>query len=174
MINNPEISVNRSGRHSKIAGDFFESLVLYLLSKNGFECALVDHTGIDIIAKNKNGEYMGISVKGRTRNDGQPAGRVKIDNYANHKGKIENACKDFGNAKPYLAVVVDADSEFTGMLIPLKHMEDKYMSDSENLNWSMTKDSIEKYKKDNKVAVFNFSQGECTWWKEKSTEFEAS
>jgi len=167
MINNPDISVNKSDRHSKIAGDFFESLVLYLLSKNGFECALVDHTGIDILAKNPNGEYMGISVKGRTRKDDQKAGRVKVDNYADHKKKIEKACEDFGGAKPYLAVVVDAESEFTGMLIPLKYMEDQYMSDTKNLNWSMTKDSIDKYRKDKKIAVFNFSQGECTWWGEK-------
>jgi hypothetical protein len=169
MINSSEILVNKSGRHSKIAGDFFESLVLYLLSKNGFESALVDHTGIDIIAKNPSGEYMGISVKGRTRNDGQKAGRVKVDNYDDHKKKIVKACQDFGEATPYLAVVVDAEGEFTGVLIPLKHMEDKYMSDSDNLNWSMTKDSIEKYRKDNKVAVFNFSQGESTWWSEQET-----
>jgi len=32
--------------------DFGESLVLYWLSKHGFECAKVDHTGIDLIANN--------------------------------------------------------------------------------------------------------------------------
>jgi hypothetical protein len=174
MADNTGISVEKSDRHSKIAGDFFESLVLYLLSKHGFECALVDHTGIDIIARNtkgikgKKGEYLGISVKGRTRKDGQKAGRVKVTDYEDHKGKIEKACRDFGDAKPYLAVVVDAEGEFTGVLTPLEHMEDKYMSDSKNLNFSMTKDSVEKYRKDRNVAVFNFSQGEGAWWEANS------
>lgn len=48
------MEINKSTRHSKITGDFSESLVLYWLSKYGFECALVDHTGIDIIANNQN------------------------------------------------------------------------------------------------------------------------
>jgi len=58
----------RSSRHSKITGDFGEALVLYWLSKHGFECARVDHTGIDLIARNpRTGEVMGISVKSRSR-----------------------------------------------------------------------------------------------------------
>jgi len=42
----------KSTRHSKITGDFAEALVLYWLSRSGFECARVDHTGIDLIARN--------------------------------------------------------------------------------------------------------------------------
>jgi hypothetical protein len=44
------MKINKSSGHAKITGDFGESLILYWLSKYGFECALVDHTGIDIIA----------------------------------------------------------------------------------------------------------------------------
>jgi hypothetical protein len=43
----------KSTRHSKIAGEFGEYLFLYWLSKSGFEIALVDHTGIDLVAYNK-------------------------------------------------------------------------------------------------------------------------
>ena len=58
----------KSTRHSKIAGNFGEALLLYWLSKHGFECATLDHTGIDLIARNPhNDEVMGISVKSRTR-----------------------------------------------------------------------------------------------------------
>lgn len=58
------MDITKSSRHSKIAGDFSESLVLYWLSKFRFECASVDNTGIDLIARNPyNGELMGISVK---------------------------------------------------------------------------------------------------------------
>ena len=59
-----EIKISKSTRHSKITGDFAEGLVLYWLSKHGFECARVDHTGMDLIARNpRNKELMGISVK---------------------------------------------------------------------------------------------------------------
>src|ERR1019366_7089243 len=50
---------------------FPQQLVLYWLSKHGFECARVDHTGIDLIARNPHSdEVMGISVKSRSRNPG--------------------------------------------------------------------------------------------------------
>ncbi len=39
------MELSKSSRHSKITGDFAEHLVLYWLSKYGFECAKVDHTG---------------------------------------------------------------------------------------------------------------------------------
>ena len=40
-----EMNISKSSRHSKITGDFGETLILYWLSKYGFECALVDHSG---------------------------------------------------------------------------------------------------------------------------------
>src|SRR6478735_5770885 len=65
MIGLPAIA--KSSRHSKITGDFAEYLTLYLLSKHGFECARIDHTGMDIIARNPHTkELMGISVKSRS------------------------------------------------------------------------------------------------------------
>jgi Holliday junction resolvase-like predicted endonuclease len=65
------MELSKSSRHSKITGDFAEAPVLYWLSKYGFECAKVDHTGIDLIARNPNSnELMGISVKSRSRNTG--------------------------------------------------------------------------------------------------------
>jgi len=49
----------------------FKNIVLYWLSKYGFECTNVDHTGIDLLARNKiNNELMGISVKSRSRKRG--------------------------------------------------------------------------------------------------------
>ena len=60
--------MEKSSRHAKIAGDFGEALVLYWLSRSGFECARVDHTGIDLIAKRpRSDELLGISVKTRSR-----------------------------------------------------------------------------------------------------------
>ena len=81
------------------------SLMLYWLSKYGFECALVDHTGIDIIARNKKTkELMGISVKSRSRNTGKEGQYLSIPN--DTFPKVEAACKAFG-CIPYFAVVVD-------------------------------------------------------------------
>jgi hypothetical protein len=43
------IEMTKSSRHSKITGDFAEALIVYWY---GFECARIDHTGMDVIARN--------------------------------------------------------------------------------------------------------------------------
>ncbi|MEK7654536.1 MAG: hypothetical protein AAB345_04675 [Patescibacteria group bacterium] len=43
------MEIKKASRHQKITGDFGEALVLYWLSKHGFESLKVDHTGIDIM-----------------------------------------------------------------------------------------------------------------------------
>jgi predicted AAA+ superfamily ATPase len=74
------VKIKKSSRHSKITGDFVEQLVLYLLSKHGFESSYVDHTGIDILARNPHtNELIGISVKSRSRNKGKEGTYVNID-----------------------------------------------------------------------------------------------
>lgn len=74
------MNIVKSSRHAKIAGDFGESLVLYWLSKSGFECARVDHTGIDLIANDPSShELMGISVKTRTRVIRTEATSINLD-----------------------------------------------------------------------------------------------
>ena len=74
------MKIKKSSRHSKLTGDFSEHLVLYWLSKYGFECARVDHTGIDLIACNpKTKERMGISVKSRCRYEGKEGQGVRVD-----------------------------------------------------------------------------------------------
>src|ERR1051326_6079977 len=100
------MNVIKSTRHAKITGDFGEKMVLYWLSKYGFECALVDHTGIDIIARNPHTqEIMGISVKSRSRTKKAEQDYITIpnDNFI----KVATACTAFGCA-PYFAIVVDA------------------------------------------------------------------
>ncbi len=73
--------IDKSSRHSKITGDFAEGLVLYWLSKHGFESARVDHTGIDLIARNPSAnELMGVSVKSRSRQVGTEKDYIGIRN----------------------------------------------------------------------------------------------
>lgn len=111
--------INKSTRHAKIAGDFGEALVLYWLSKYGFECAFVDHTGIDIIVRNPHTqEIMGISVKTRTRSEGAESEYVSIPNES--FDKAEAACKSFG-CVPYFAIVVDAGDTVTGFILSMAH-----------------------------------------------------
>ncbi len=103
-MENIKLTIRKSSRHKKIAGDFGESLVLYWLSKYGFECAKVDHTGIDIIAtKPGSNKRIGISVKARTRENGQQFDTVDIK--SGDLKLAQQACDDFG-CVPYFAIAV--------------------------------------------------------------------
>ena len=99
----PEII--KSSRHSKITGDFAEHLILYWLSKHGFECARVDHVGLDLIARHPSqSEVMGISVKSRSRSEGSEGSYLSIPN--ENQTKLTAACQAF-NCVPHFAIVVD-------------------------------------------------------------------
>lgn len=56
----------KSTRHAKITGDFGEEAVLYSLSLVGFECARVDHTGVDLIARSPSHSRQPFSVATQT------------------------------------------------------------------------------------------------------------
>jgi len=87
--------VEKSSRHAKITGDFGESVVLYWLSRSGFECARVDHTGIDLIAKRpRSEERLGISVKTRSRVPGTETDSVNIGQ-ARDLARVVEACSAF-------------------------------------------------------------------------------
>jgi hypothetical protein len=75
--------IEKSTRHSKIAGDFGEAVLLYWLSRSGFECARVDHTGIDLIARRPDSsQVLGISVKSHTRLPGRESATLNIERTA--------------------------------------------------------------------------------------------
>jgi hypothetical protein len=66
------MNIAKSTRHSHITGLFAETLVLYWLSRDGFECSRIDHTGIDLLAEQgKNTVHWGMTHKylERYRND---------------------------------------------------------------------------------------------------------
>lgn len=100
-----KMGIQKSSRHSKIAGNFGELLFQYWLSKSGFEVSLVDHTGIDLVAFSKQKkERIGISVKTRTRFVGTEKEGIYIRN--DEIPKIRKACIFF-ECKPYFGIVVD-------------------------------------------------------------------
>lgn len=156
----PEIL--KSSRHSKITGDFGEMLVLYWLSKHGFECASVDHTGIDLIARNLHtNEIMGISVKSRSRAGGTESESVSIPKDNFQKAKL--ACDAFG-CVPYFAIVVDAGNSVRVFLISMSHLLELFSIGKSVCSWKMTPKHLEKYCNDAEIKIFEFQSETKGWW----------
>ncbi|OGP61549.1 MAG: hypothetical protein A2V67_20330 [Deltaproteobacteria bacterium RBG_13_61_14] len=160
----PELKIQKSARHAKITGNFGEAVILYWLSKYGFECALVDHTGIDIIARNPyTQERMGISVKSRSRNRGKEEEHVSIAN--DNFEKAEGACSAFG-CIPYFAIVVDAGDTIQGFLLPMKHLLELFPRGKTASGWKMRKSDLEKYRQDSEIRRFVFTTKTFNWWEQ--------
>lgn len=157
------MKIQKSTRHSKITGDFAEHLTLYWLSKYGFECAKVDHTGIDLIARNPHTkELMGVSVKGRSRKDGRDGEGLLIRNET--FPKVDAACKAFA-CKPYFALVID-EKDIIKVFIMNKETLLKYSPIGKtNITWKMTKVWTEKYAKDKEIMSIEFCHKAINWWK---------
>ena len=95
----------KSSRHSKIAGDFGEMIVLYYLSRYGFECARIDHTGIDLLARSADeSRPRGITVKTASRIESRKDKPSRQP--LSLMDEATKACVPF-NADPYIAIVFD-------------------------------------------------------------------
>jgi hypothetical protein len=152
----------KSSRHSKITGDFGERLVLYWLSKYGFECTFVDHTGIDLIARNPHTkQLMGISVKSRSRNKGTEKTEVTIQKENFIKAKA--ACKAF-DCTPYVAIVVDADDLIRAFIMPMAHFLKLNPIGKRSASWKMTEANLQKYYHDPKIKIFEMRTHTFCWW----------
>jgi Holliday junction resolvase-like predicted endonuclease len=155
-------TISKSSRHSKITGNFGEQLILYWLSKHGFECALVDHTGIDIIARNPHtDEVMGISVKSRSRNPGTEQTYISIPN--EQFDKAEAACKAFG-CVPYFAIVVDEADIIHCWILSMEHLLDLYPRGERVAGWKMRERSLGAYANDPDIMAFELSTKTTNWW----------
>jgi Holliday junction resolvase-like predicted endonuclease len=151
----------KSSRHSKITGDFGEALVLYWLSKYGFECARVDHTGIDLIARNPHRqELIGISVKSRSRSQGAEHTNMRItgDNFA----KVALACTAFG-CEPYFAIVIDAGDTIRGFILPMQHLISLCQTGT-GANWKMSSQHLARYAADPYIKMFELRTTTTKWW----------
>jgi Holliday junction resolvase-like predicted endonuclease len=156
------MEIRKSSRHSKITGDFGEAVVLYWLSKHGFECARVDHTGIDIIARNpQNQELMGISVKSRSRSLGTEGTSLVIRR--SDLAKAQEACKAFG-CQPYYAIVVDAGGLINAFLLSIQRLLQMHPRGSKTINWSMQPKALAEYSADPHIKHFVFNTETRCWW----------
>ena len=137
-------------------------LVLYWLSKYGFECAKVDHTGIDLIARNPtNDEVMGISVKSRSRNigKGDTALSVSNDNFV----KIDTACEAF-NCVPYFAVVIDSDDKIRMYILKKEKLLFYAPKGKTVASWKMSQKHLDKYELDSEIIKVEFNHETKKWW----------
>jgi Holliday junction resolvase-like predicted endonuclease len=153
--------MQKSSRHSKITGNFGEALILYWLSKRGFECAHVDHTGIDLIARRPaTEEVLGISVKCRSRTEARDEAGVNLL----HKDdeKINSACRAFG-CVPYVAVVVDQGDTVRGYLTSLHHARTQYPGQS----WRMSAATARQYENDPHIEWFELVSQAGDWKAER-------
>ena len=144
----------KSSRHQKVIGSFGEWLVCNWLSRSGFEAAIVDHTGLDIIAYNlSTGKRLGITVKSRTRVRGKEEGSVNL--FFNEKGdreKLLRACKAFG-CEPWIAVYVETEDYGDLYLTSLENYDAKYRGNRRRKidDWKMSKRARRMYQLDPKV-----------------------
>jgi hypothetical protein len=162
-----QLPIRKSTRHSKIAGDFGEALVLYCLSKYGFECARIDHTGIDLIARNPHTkELMGISVKSRTRLEGGKSKNLRIPN--GDLVKASAACDAFG-CVPYVAIVIDDKETIRVFMLGFDHLMTLCKTES-GVNWRMREPHVSKYTTDPEIKIFEFKSSIVSWWSESGTQ----
>ncbi len=156
------MDISKSTRHSKITGDFAEGLVLYWLSKYGFECARIDHTGIDLIARNpKTREIMGISVKSRSRNPGTESTSISIPN--ENFVRAREACDAFG-CLPYVAIVADTADIIRVFLTSMEHLLEIWPARKTQSHWRMTPAALAKYAVDPQIKCFEFRSATVCWW----------
>ncbi|MBA2853987.1 hypothetical protein HNP89_001965 [Methanococcus maripaludis] len=137
---------------------------MYWLSKSGFECARVDHTGIDLIAKNKEtDELMGISVKGRSRSENTENTSLNIKN--SDFDKVDSACGAFG-CIPYFALVFDLKNTMYLFIISKEKMLKLCPPSKAVCSWKMTDKKIEEYLKDDEIKTIKFNYENLSWWDE--------
>ena len=171
---------NKSSYHSKIAGDFGESLMLYWLSRHGYECVLADHTGIDIIARKRHGNAKpwGIAVQTRTRRERKKR-RDSVNFGKARWDKAKKACNDF-RCVPYVAFVVDAPRGTPGrrnkkankqavqdppssVRVYLTSME--YLKKMRMVSgWLMSDKRVKQYEKDPHITRLTLHVAEASGW----------
>ena len=156
------MKITKSSQHSKITGDFAERLVLYWLSKHGFECAFVDHVGLDIIARNPHtNEVMGISVKSRSRNTGTEGTDLSIPN--DNLDKLQVACTAF-NCQPYFAIVVDQADSIRVFILRQAHLVKLCPPGKKVVNWKMKNVWLTRRDADPEIKAFRFTTRTGNWW----------
>src|ERR1039458_8048564 len=130
------MKLTKSSRHSKITGDFGEAIVLYLLSRHGFECGRVDRTGTE-------NSHLALPHEGFV--------------------KAKAACDAFG-CTPYLALVIDAGDRIRVFLLSLRHLQKLFPGGRKVSAWQMSDAFLKKYYADPRIAIFELATRGEKWF----------
>ena len=137
------------------------------LSRTSFEVAIVDHTGLDLVAYNtKIKQRLGITVKSRTRKIGKETDEVNIFSYRrNDRQKLTDACKFFC-CDPFIAIYVETKDVADLYLTSLKNYDRKYRPQKGQAldTWKMSSQYIERYKQDKEVMHIRVDFHLDCWW----------
>lgn len=143
-----------------------EHLVCNWLSRSGFEVAVVDHTGIDLIAYDpKSEQRMGITVKSRTRNLRQTESVNVFINKKNDREKVRAVCEAFG-CQPWIAVYVETKNFADLYITSLTNYDAKYRTGKGKAvdDWKMTPSWTEAYDEDSEVMHLHLSFEARHWF----------
>jgi Holliday junction resolvase-like predicted endonuclease len=155
------LAIQKSSRHSKITGDFGEAFVLYWLSRRGYECARVDHTGIDLIARDPTSDtVLGISVKSRSRSDGAEGTALNLRKTDFEKARL--ACAAF-HCTPFFAIVVDEVACIRAFLLSLDDVLRICPGGEKVSAWQMSEARLAQYRSDGAIDYVEFQQGSGRW-----------
>lgn len=144
------IAIEKGSRHSKLVGNCGESLICNWLSRSGFEVALVDHTGIDLVAFHPiSRRRLGITVKSRTRRRGTENNSVNIfEAGKSDRQKVNDACMAF-NSEPWIGIYVESEVDAHVYLISLADYDRKYKKDGRTVEvWGMRPKDLAAYEVD--------------------------
>ena len=161
------MEINKSSRHQKIIGDFGEHLISNLLSRSGFEVAIINHTGIDLIAYHKSTQQrLGISVKSRTRAAGTEDDSVNIFSYQggkNDRKKVLDACEAFA-CEPWIAIYVETTRYAEVYITSIDNYDNKYRGKGKAIDdWKMNADYRKRYEVDASVKHIRLDFFSTNW-----------
>lgn len=161
------LRIRKGSNHSKIVGDFAESLVCNWLSRSGFEVAIVKHTGIDLVGYHpKIRKRLGITVKSRVHTGTK-------DKHWSVNVLVKDDCKKLAEAKKafncqlWIAVYVENEENGDLYLTSLNNYEKKYKGKKHKVkyDWKMTPSAKAEYEQDKKVHHIRFNFDSIYWWR---------
>jgi Holliday junction resolvase-like predicted endonuclease len=167
---NDAIDIEKSSRHQKIIGNLGEYLVCNWLSRSGFEVAIVDHTGIDLIAYDPlSKQRMGITVKSRTRNLRETESVNIFNNRKNDRDKVRAVCAAFA-CEPWIAVYVETKNFADLFMTSLTNYDAKYRTVEGKAidDWKMSPQWMRAYDKDSEVMHLHLRFEAGTWFRKNS------
>lgn len=163
------MDIEKGTRRQKIIGTFGEWLVCNWLSRSGFEVAVVDHTGIDLIAYHPAlQQRLGITVTSRTRTLGSEAAtinRVSNGEQASDRQKLLVTCAAFAS-DPWLGIYGEASDGADLYFTSLTNYDATYCNAlaSKLSTWRMDAHQRQRYDRDPLVNHTRLEFAPTHWW----------